>query len=103
MKYNPRIVRAYWVEQGIPLPVEEFVFAPPRKFRWDWAWVGAQVAVEVEGGIFTRQAHGSVGGILRDIEKHNLATVNGWRFLRVLPADLCTEATCAMIRSLLKL
>jgi very-short-patch-repair endonuclease len=41
------------------------------------------VAVECEGGIYTRQAHGSISGILRDIEKYNAATSLGWRVFRV--------------------
>ena len=81
---------------GIPKPVSEMEFAIERgrKFRFDFAWPGAMVAVEIEGGIFgvgkkcekcgrrKGGAHGSVKGIRRDIEKYNMAALLGWRVLR---------------------
>ena len=77
------------VAQGTdaPWPVTEYVFdATGRKWRFDFAWPGPghRIAVECEGGIFTRQAHGSISGILRDIEKYNAAQVQGWRVFRVV-------------------
>lgn len=62
-------------------------FDPGRKFRFDFAWPDddRKLAVEVEGGIFTGKAHGSVSGILRDVEKYDLAMLAGWRILRVTP------------------
>lgn len=54
-----------------------------RDWRFDFAWPEQMVAVECEGGIYTRQAHGSISGILRDIEKYNAATSLGWRVFRV--------------------
>lgn len=98
MKYNPRVVIAYWRELSIPEPVQERLVVPDRKYRFDFAWPEANLAVEVEGGVFTRGAHGSISGILRDIEKYNLAAVNGWRVLRVLPQDLCTLAFAETLR-----
>ena len=77
---------------GLPEPECEYRFAPPRKYRFDFAWPERNVAVELEGGIFTRQAHGSVTGILRDIEKYNLATSLGWRVFRVTP-DMVKDGT----------
>ena len=62
--------------------VREHKFHHKRRFKFDVAFVEEKVAVECEGGIFTRQAHGSITGILRDIEKYNLATINGWKVLR---------------------
>lgn len=83
--------------EGVPPPCEEWIFASPRKFRFDFAWPEVRLALEVEGGIFTKQAHGSITGILRDMEKYNLAAANGWRVLRVTPAQLCDLQTLAMI------
>lgn len=97
MKYNEKIVCAYFQECGLPPLALEYKFCPGRNFRFDFAWPQAKVALEVEGGIFTRGAHGSVSGILRDIEKYNLAACWGWRILRVLPKDLCTHCTVCQI------
>jgi very-short-patch-repair endonuclease len=68
--------------------VEEFPFALPRKFKADWAVVGERLLVEIEGGVFTRQAHGSITGIKRDMEKYNLAAINGWFVLRFRPDEI---------------
>lgn len=100
---NLRILHAYWEQNGIPLPIEEYVFHPGRKWPFDFAWVQQKLALEVEGGVFTRRAHGSITGILRDIEKYNQAAVDGWRVLRVIPDDVLTLKTCRMIRDALRL
>lgn len=101
MKYNPKIVCAYFVECGLPEPHTEWPVCEGRKFRFDFSWPLLRVACEVEGGCFTRGAHGSVSGILRDIEKYNLATLEGWRVLRVLPDKVCTQETVAMLKRLM--
>lgn len=36
-----------------PEPVAEYRFAPPRRFRLDFAWVPQRVGVELQGGTFT--------------------------------------------------
>lgn len=68
-----------------------------RKWRFDYASRVHSVAVEIEGGVFGRGkpcpacgrkrggAHSSVTGMLRDIEKYNEATAQGWRVLRFTP------------------
>jgi len=79
---------------GFPEPVLEFKFHPKRQWKFDIAWPNYKVALEVEGGIFKMRdeggnlrqgAHGSVTGILRDIEKYNAAAALGWVVLRALP------------------
>ena len=83
----------YWrilaAPKGYPWPVPEHRFHPTRKWRFDLAFLSPiWLAVECEGGIFTKRAHGSVSGILRDIEKYNAATLAGWRVFRVTPPML---------------
>ena len=98
-RYNSRIVAAFFAEHGVPPPVREHAFAAPeRKFRFDWAWPLLKVALEVEGGLFTCQAHGSIGGMLRDLEKYNLAASMGWRILRCVPDDLCRTETAELVK-----
>ena len=67
-----------------PAPTPEYPFAAhiKRKFRFDFAWLPQKVAVELEGGLYSRGAHARPVGIERDIEKGNLAVLLGWRVLR---------------------
>lgn len=60
----------------------QFAYVPGRRFRADFAWPEYRLLVEVQGGIYTGQAHGSISGVLADIERGNLATLGGWRVLR---------------------
>ena len=65
-----------------PAPVRELRFAPPRKWRFDFAWPARRVAVEIEGGIWSGGRHTRPQGYEGDLEKYNCATVEGWRVLR---------------------
>ena len=67
----------------IPRPVREHVFAPPRRWRFDFAWPDIKVAVEVEGGIWTRGGHSRGAGMVKDAEKYNEAAILGWLLIRV--------------------
>lgn len=94
--YNPQILTAWLRGHGIPEPTYELIFCPPRKWQFDLSWPDYKVALEVEGGVFTRGAHGSVEGILRDMEKYNAAGLLGWRVFRVTP-DALFKADCALM------
>jgi len=105
MKYNTKIVKAYFKDCGIPEPMTEFFFHPHRRWRFDFAWPEAlKVALEVEGGIYqSSSGHRSISGILRDISKYNEAALMGWLVLRCTPANLCTVETVKMVRQAIKL
>ena len=60
----------------------QFGYIHGRKFRADFAWPAARLLVEVQGGAWSGQAHGSITGVLADIERLNIAMLNGWRVLR---------------------
>ena len=64
---------------GLPTPVREYRFAPPRRYRADFAYPEQKILVEVQGGIYTRGAHSRGVGLERDYEKLNLAQLNGFR------------------------
>ena len=70
------------------MPRPEFQFAPPRRWRFDFAWPAFRVAVELEGGVWTRGRHVRPKGFLADVEKYNHATRLGWAVLRLTDADL---------------
>lgn len=101
MKIDPKVFRSWVLIQGLP-PVEpEYRILPDRRFRWDWAWPAQRVAIETQGGVWVRGAHGRGTGIVRDYEKMNLAQLAGWRVLQVQPKDLMTTQTATWLRQLL--
>ena len=71
-------------------PVRELAFHPKRRWRFDFAWIQEKIAVEIEGGIFSRRrlGHSSGSGISKDMQKYNEAAILGWRVLRVMPEEL---------------
>ena len=74
-----------WLGQNpdIPFAVREFIFAPPRKFRFDFAWPDQKVAVEIEGGLWKGGRHQTLDGFMKDCEKYERALQLGWRVYRV--------------------
>ncbi len=70
---------------GLPLPVREYRFAPPRRWRFDFAWPDRGLALEIEGGVWTGGRHVRGRGYERDCEKYAEAALRGWRVLRVTP------------------
>lgn len=85
----------------------QFPYALHRKFTADFeVWDAADpfkvgVLVEVQGGIYSRQAHGSVTGVLADIDRLNAATLAGWRMLRCTPQMVEDGTALALIESAL--
>jgi very-short-patch-repair endonuclease len=63
-------------------PFREYVFSPPRKWRFDFAFPGRKLAVEIEGGLFTAGRHVRGAAVEKDFEKYNAAAKDGWRVLR---------------------
>lgn len=83
---------------GIPAPTPEYRFAPPRRWRFDYAWPDALLALEVEGGAFTRGRHTRGKGFIADMEKYSEAAVRGFAVVRVTPQQLATPYTLDLIR-----
>ena len=67
---------------GLPEPVREYVFAKPRRWRFDFAWPYLLVACEVEGGSWVNGRHNRGSGFEADLVKYNSATLLGWTVLR---------------------
>lgn len=76
--------------EDVPAPVREHQFHASRRWRFDFAWPDQQVAVEIEGGTFSRRQgrHNSGIGHHRDCEKYNAAALLGWCVLRYTTKDL---------------
>lgn len=82
----------------------EYRFDDVRKFRFDFAWrQPLKLAVEIEGAIWTKGAHSTPMGILRDIEKYNLAVLLGWSVLRFTPAMVKSGEAIEMVKEWLQL
>ncbi len=80
--------------------VRELVFAPPRKWRADFA-IGT-LLVEVDGGTWTGGRHVTGTGYAADIEKANEAMLMGYRVLRVTPAMVDSGQALALIERALR-
>ena len=78
----------FWLLFNIPTPEKEYRFHSERKWRFDFAWAERKIAVEVEGGIWIGGGHNRPVFFEKDMEKYNLATVEGWRVLRYSPQTL---------------
>lgn len=76
----------------------EYRFDSERRFRFDFAWPFLKLAVEVEGGVFSAGAHSRPLGIIRDMEKGNLAVLLGWSVLRFTPAQIKSGAAIALVK-----
>ena len=63
-------------------PEREHRFAPPRRWRFDFAFLKRKLAVEVEGGIWNGGRHTRGKGYQHDLAKYNAASRLGWVVLR---------------------
>jgi hypothetical protein len=68
-----------------PEPIAEYQFAAPRRWRFDWVFIGewGKVAVEVDGGVWLK--FGGRHGSDKDREKMNAAAELGWRVFHYSP------------------
>ena len=68
--------------------VSEFKGISGRKFRFDAANPEKKIAIEIEGGLWMYGRHNRPLGMIQDLEKYNLAVVEGWKVLRYAPETL---------------
>ncbi len=73
-----RHIRAVKLE----MPVQEYRFHETRKWRFDFAYPDQNLAIEVEGGIWSGGRHTRGKGYEDDCEKYNTAALRGWTVLR---------------------
>lgn len=78
-------------------PIPEFTFAPPRKWRFDWAFLSQKIAIEVEGNAMWVKGGGRHMAD-KDLEKYNKAALMGWRVFRFSPGMLSRDpSSCIQI------
>lgn len=87
---------------GLPTPVAEYRFHETRKWRFDWAFVVARLAVEVEGGAFVNGRHTRGVGFVKDTEKYAEALILGWRVLRVTPKQIADGTALTWVDRILR-
>lgn len=68
---------------GLPEPQREYKFHKTRKWRFDFAYPEKMIAIEIDGGTYSRKSrHTSPIGYRKDCEKINTATALNWRVFR---------------------
>jgi len=82
---------------GLPAPIREHNFAPPRRWRFDYCWPDRRIALEIEGGTWTGGRHVRAKGYEADCAKYNAAALAGWRVLRVTPAMIRDGRALALL------
>jgi len=94
----------------------QFRYVPGRKFTADFAvwWAKPKrrmkeppplyrlALIEVQGGVYSRQAHGSVTGILKDNDRLYHAFLNHWPMIRFTPDEVMNGTAKAMIAAALR-
>jgi very-short-patch-repair endonuclease len=93
-----------WLADGLPKFEREYRFDDVRRFRLDFALPKLKLGCEIDGGIFREKggAHSGPVAILRDIEKHNLLTLQGWACFRFTPSMVKAGIAIEMVKQWLK-
>jgi very-short-patch-repair endonuclease len=91
------MTQLHWAK--LPTPTREHRFAPPRRWRFDFAWPELRIAVEVEGGTWIPGGgrHNRGKGYVADLSKYNTAALMGWTVLRVAPEHIDSGQALAWI------
>lgn len=82
-------------DESLPEVVREYRFHPDRRWRFDFAFLQVRLAIECEGGTWTRGRHTRGAGFRGDCEKYNEAAILGWRVLR-FTAGMIDDARATM-------
>lgn len=85
-------------ERSLMQPVRQALFHHTRKWRFDLAWPGSMLAVEVDGLTHTGGRHQTVAGFSEDCVKLNEAALLGWRVLRVTAKHIRSGVALEWIR-----
>ena len=88
------------LKQQFPGCEPEYKFHPDRKWKFDFAWPHALIALEIEGGIWTGGRHTRGTGFLRDMDKYNAAGLLGWRVFRTTPQQVKNGQALELVRQI---
>ena len=68
----------------------EVRFHPIRRWRFDYAHRDLMIAIEIDGGAWSRGRHTRGAGFVKDMEKRNTAQILGWRVFHFTPDQITT-------------
>lgn len=74
--------------EGITGWIREYKFHPERRWRFDFAFPMAQIAIECHGGTFSGGRHTNGAGFAKDREKVNTAQILGWLVIEATAEDV---------------
>lgn len=86
----------------LPPPQRGYMFHPKRKWKFDFAWPHAKIAVEIEGGTYLAGRHVRPAGFREDCKKYNAAALLGWTVLRGDTVMVKTAVLLDTVREALK-
>lgn len=87
---------------GLPEPETEVRFHPVRKWRFDYAFVAAKVAIEIEGGAFVGGRHNTGVGLTGDCLKYSWAAILGWCVVRATPPMIRDGSAIELVKEAFK-
>jgi len=79
-----------WKLHNGPNLIKEHKFHPTRRFRIDY-FHDSGVAIEIEGGIWTRGRHTRGMGFLSDMQKYNLMAERGILLFRIPASNIAAS------------
>jgi len=87
---------------GLPEPQTQYRFDMTRRWRFDFAWPSAWLAVEVNGGEFVQGRHNRAEGMRGDYDKLNTAVIAGWRVLQFTGSQVTDGSAIETIKTALE-
>jgi len=72
-----------YVKDIFPDVVAEYKFLEDRKFQFDWFIPSKNCGIEYEGLFCGKSRHTSIVGYNNDCEKYTLASLNGYKLIRI--------------------
>lgn len=100
-KFNRQSFRNACRFYGIDFtPQFEFRFHSKRKWRFDIAFPGNRLAIEIQGGLFIKEGgrHNRGAALLKEHEKLNEAACAGFRVLYTVPKQLLSEGFMGTVK-----
>ncbi|MEA9426150.1 hypothetical protein VCX68_06265 [Aeromonas caviae] len=73
---------------AFPERINELVFHPARRWRFDHAWPEHMIAVEIHGGVYSGGHHVGAEGFINDRHKMNEAALLGWHVIEATTDDV---------------
>lgn len=84
--------------ETLPYPEAEYSFFNGRRWKFDFAYPEKKIAIEVEGGMWTRGRHTRPLGFDADCEKYSIAATMEWIVIRVTEKMIRDGRALALIK-----